>query len=39
MAEMEEINVVNINYKMTSYANWAPVPSGLNSQVVLYRVK
>ena len=37
--KMEEINVVNINYKTTSYANWAPVPSGLNSQVVLYRVK
>jgi hypothetical protein len=33
--KMEEINVVDINYKRTSYANWEPVPSGLNSPVAL----
>jgi len=37
--KMEEINVVNINYKKTSYADWKPMPSGLNSHVLLYRVK
>ena len=33
--KMEEINVVDINYKKTSYADWPPVPSGLNSLVKL----
>ena len=33
--KMEEINVVDINYKRTSYANWEPVPSGLNAPVSL----
>ena len=33
--KMKEINVVNINYKRTSYADWQPVPSGLNSEVNL----
>lgn len=33
--KMEEINVVDINYKRTTYENWDPVPSGLNSQVRL----
>lgn len=33
--KMEEINVVDINYKRTTYENWEPVPSGLNSQVRL----
>ncbi len=37
--KMEEINVVNINYKKTSYADWKPMPSGLNSQVMIYKVK
>ncbi|MBM6993178.1 MAG: glycosyl hydrolase family 2 [Prevotella sp.] len=37
--KMEEINVVNINYKKTSYADWKPMASGLNSRVILYRVK
>ena len=32
---MKEINVVDINYKKTSYANWKPVESGLNGKVVL----
>ena len=33
--KMEEINVVDINYKRTTYDNWDPVPSGLNSEVRL----
>ncbi len=33
--KMEEINVVDINYKRTTYENWEPVPSGLNSEVRL----
>ena len=32
---MEEINVVDINYKKTTYDSWSPVPSGLNSKVKL----
>ena len=35
--KMEEINVVDINYKKTTYADWEPVPSGLNSQVKLIK--
>lgn len=35
--KMEDINVVNINYQRTSYADWTPVPSGLNSTVRLYQ--
>ena len=33
--KMEEINVVDINYKKTTYDKWEPVPSGLNSEVKL----
>ena len=33
--KMKEINVVDINYKKTTYAHWTPVPSGLNSEVKL----
>lgn len=33
--KFNEINVVDINYKTTTYADWAPVASGLNSQVTL----
>ena len=33
--KMEEINVVDINYKKTLYDQWEPVPSGLNSEVRL----
>ena len=33
--KMEEINVVDINYKRTTYDSWEPVPSGLNSEVKL----
>ena len=37
--KFKEINVVDINYKKTSYSNWAPVPSGLNSEVKLIEMK
>lgn len=37
--KFDEINVVDINYKKTSYANWAPVKSGLNSTVKLIKTK
>ncbi|MBQ5980644.1 MAG: glycosyl hydrolase family 2 [Prevotella sp.] len=37
--KMNEINVVDINYQKTTYENWPRVPSGLNSRVILYRVK
>ena len=33
--KMEEINVVDINYKKTTYEQWDPMPSGLNSEVTL----
>lgn len=33
--KMEEINVVDINYHRTTYDQWEPVPSGLNSEVRL----
>jgi hypothetical protein len=36
MKKMEEINVVDLNYKKTTYEGWDPVPSGLNSTVKLY---
>ena len=35
--KMEEINVVDINYKKTLYDQWDLVPSGLNSDVKLVR--
>ena len=35
--KMEDINVVNINYKKTLYNEWEPVPSGLASTVKLFR--
>jgi len=35
--KMEEINVVDINYKKTLYDQWEPVPSGLNSRVRLLK--
>ena len=31
--KFNEINVVDINYKRTTYDGWEPVPSGLNSYV------
>lgn len=36
--KFNEINVVDINYKRTSYADWKPVPSGLNSYVKIMKV-
>ena len=33
--KMEEINVVDINYKKTTYEGWGPMKSGLNSEVKL----
>lgn len=36
--KMNEINVVDINYKKTTYEGWDPVPSGLNSSVSIYAV-
>ena len=35
--KMEEINVVDINYKKTLYDQWEPMPSGLNSEVKLIK--
>lgn len=37
--KFEEINVVDINYKKTTYADWEPMPSGLNSTVKIYAVE
>ena len=37
--KFDEINVVDINYKKTTYANWALMPSGLNSEIKLLRTK
>ena len=36
---MKDINVVNLQYKRTTYANWQPVKSGLNSEVKLVEIK
>ncbi len=33
--KMKEINVVDVNYKKTTYDKWAPVKSGLNGSVRL----
>lgn len=37
--KMKEINVVDIDYKKTTYEKWTPVPSGLNSSVKLVELK
>ena len=37
--KFKEINVVDISYKKNGYGGWQPVASGLNSDVVLYRLK
>ncbi len=37
--KMEEINVVDINYKRTTYDSWEPVKSGLNSEVKLIEIQ
>ena len=36
--KFNEINVVDINYKKTTYAHWSPMPSGLNSKVILQTI-
>jgi hypothetical protein len=35
--KMEEINVVDINYKKTLYDQWEPMPSGLNTEVLIFK--
>ncbi|MBO4809956.1 MAG: glycosyl hydrolase family 2 [Prevotella sp.] len=35
--KMEDINVVDINYKKTTYDQWTLMPSGLNSEVKLIK--
>ena len=35
--KFNDINVVDINYQRTPYSSWAPVPSGLNSYVRIYK--
>ncbi|MDO4801748.1 MAG: glycosyl hydrolase family 2, partial [Prevotellaceae bacterium] len=35
--KFNEINVVKIDYSKGLYSHWEPVPSGLNSPVVLYQ--
>ena len=37
--KMKEINVVDIDYKKTTYEKWTPVASGLNSSVKLVELK
>lgn len=37
--KMKEINVVDIDYKKTTYEKWTSVPSGLNSSVKLVELK
>ena len=34
--KFKDINVVDINYQHTTYGHWAPVSSGLASEVKLY---
>jgi hypothetical protein len=36
--KMEEINVVDINYKKTLYDQWEPTPSGLGSKIQLIKL-
>ena len=36
--KFNEINVVDINYKRTTYDGWEPVPSGLNSHVKIMKI-
>lgn len=37
--KFDEINIVNISYKKSLYDKWAPVESGLNSEVKLYQIR
>lgn len=36
--KFNEINIVDIKYKKTKYDQWKPVESGLNSNVILYKM-
>ena len=36
--KFENINVVDVNYQHTTYEDWEPMPSGLNSSVKLVKV-
>lgn len=36
--KFKEINIVDLNYRPANYAHWAPMPSGLNSEVRLIPV-
>ena len=35
--KFEEINIVDLHYKRTTYEGWDPVPSGLNSAIKLLK--
>ncbi|MBR2234546.1 MAG: glycosyl hydrolase family 2 [Prevotella sp.] len=35
--KMEDINVVDISYKKTTYDQWTPMPSGLHSEIKLIK--
>ncbi len=37
--KFNEINVVDLHYKKTTYENWAPMKSGLNSEVKIFAAK
>lgn len=36
--KFKEINIVDLNYRPANYSHWAPMPSGLNSEVRLIPV-
>ena len=37
--KFENINMVDIHYEHTTYEDWEPVPSGLNSTVKLVKMQ
>ncbi len=37
--KFDDINIVDIHYDSSLYADWLPVPSGLNSTIRIYQVK
>ncbi len=37
--KMKDINVVDINYKKTTYGGWKPMASGLNGEVYLVEME
>jgi glycoside hydrolase family 2 len=36
--KFKEINIVDLRYRPANYGHWAPMPSGLNSEVRLIPV-